>query len=43
MAQDTGEELSETTWSIPKFSFTIKAGDSKIMSCQEVSGLDTGE
>ena len=37
---DKGDEQSKTDWPLPKFSFTVKVGDSDTMSCQEVSGLD---
>lgn len=39
---DNGAAQSESTqaWPLPSFYFSVTAGDQKIISCREVSGLD---
>ena len=39
---DNGSTQSESTqaWPLPSFFFSVTAGDQKIISCSEVSGLD---
>lgn len=42
MADENGSAQSASTqaWPLPSFYFSVSAGDQKIISCSEVSGLD---